>query len=767
MRRRSARTALGPPLACLLCLLVAPPLARADLFGPISLGSVGAIGEGSVQQAEYARDATVSADGRYVAFDGSVGGVTGVWRLDRDTGRFEQVAGGAAELPSISGEGRYVSFTTNEGAQLPEETQGRRVLAPHAEAANVYVRDMYLAPLTSAAEEAELRPAEAERAFQVVSAPSGSSEPLTYLGAGTTLGSAAVGRTAISADGREVAFVTTAVSDLEGEPGSPSTPALQVAVRDLTTLQTRRVSEEYEPAERAWTGRPVEVQAAGQTFGAVYPGSPAGLGFRRPPTNGEWASDPPVGASISADGSTVAWLGEDIAQQAQMLPGERPSPIYTEPLWRRIAPGGETHTERVTGGSEPLQPACLASGEVSLPAASAQNEADPCQGPFAVTLAALNESRGIWSEAGSGSADFVPRLSADGSKVAFLASAPPTGSGAGVTGSTEGEPSDAYVADMSPALSRREALTPVTRIAGSSIAGSAPVTDVAISPDGTQVAYTTRRTQFHLGFPALISPQLPEPGEAELYDADLANGTLTQVTHGLEGQASSQPHKGKSSGGGEEAKEDPYPKEPFLGAQSPEFAAEGYLLSFDSTAGNLVYGDGNTPTPEPATQATGSPFDGSDAFVVARLPFEAEPAPNAISPAPELAIAPEWAIQASATARRDGTVAVALLLPGAGRAALVARSRVPVRVGRRTRVLARTVAGASHAFPASLEPVDLTLRLSPRYRSLASRAGGVESTVAISFAAAGHPTLRTAVRVTFAGPVAHRSRSARRRRGRR
>ncbi len=73
------------------------------MFGPISLVSAGALGGDEPQQAEYAHDAAISGNGRYVAFDGSVGGVTGVWRRDLlRAGAIEQVAGGDAELPSIS-----------------------------------------------------------------------------------------------------------------------------------------------------------------------------------------------------------------------------------------------------------------------------------------------------------------------------------------------------------------------------------------------------------------------------------------------------------------------------------------------------------------------------------------------------------------------------------------------------------------------------------------------------------------------------------------
>ncbi len=64
---------------------------------------------------------------------------------DLATGAIEQVAGGDAELPSISENGQYVSFTTNEGASLAEITDGRSH-EPKQEAVQVYVRDMSKAP---------------------------------------------------------------------------------------------------------------------------------------------------------------------------------------------------------------------------------------------------------------------------------------------------------------------------------------------------------------------------------------------------------------------------------------------------------------------------------------------------------------------------------------------------------------------------------------------------------------------------------------------
>ncbi|HSS38512.1 MAG TPA: hypothetical protein VLT58_07070, partial [Polyangia bacterium] len=205
-------------------LLGASGVAKADVFGPISLVSQSPIG-----QVDYAHDAVISGDARYVAFDGSYGGATGVWRRNMSSGAIAQVAPGDAELPSISANGEFVSFTTTEKLSPADQNRGP----------DVYVRDMDLA-------QGE------EGAFTLASAVTveGSTRGLAYQYGSEPLfeeshyGSVAAGRSALSADGRKVVFVTTAVSDL-GEPntpGEPRTPPLQVVVRDLETNETRLVS---------------------------------------------------------------------------------------------------------------------------------------------------------------------------------------------------------------------------------------------------------------------------------------------------------------------------------------------------------------------------------------------------------------------------------------------------------------------------------------------------------------------------------------------
>ena len=211
--------------------------------------------------------------------------------------------------------------------------------------------------------------------------------------------------------------------------------------------------------------------------------------------------------------------------------------------------------------------------------------------------------------------------------------------------SKTGQESDLYVANMAPGLTRDQALTQLTELAGGEGAGladTAPIFDFDISPDGDQVAFATVRTHFPLGFPAFVSTPAGEPGMNELFDADLADGTLTRVTHGYRNRTkpANTPTSRLPAG------EDPYKAHPGDGALSPSFTDDGDTLAFSSTASNLVFGDGNSP-PLGLPQ-TGS-FDGSDAFTVQRVVFGATPTPNEATPAPEPAFAPAWNLGVTAT----------------------------------------------------------------------------------------------------------------------
>jgi Tol biopolymer transport system component len=744
--------------------------AAADVFGKLAMGSDGFLEgqEAHQQQALYAHDADISGNGRYVAFDGYFGGRTGVWRRDLQTGEVEPVAVGQqqegnelcvahepcdAELPSISESGQYVSFTTT--AQLTAADQDEGGTADHP---NVWVRNMDVAESDASA-------------YTLVSAVSGKPEGLTYEGSSAD-GAVAAGRSAMSANGEEVVFVTTAVSNLAaceigatpeaacaegaGEAPAPDTPALQVAVRNLVTKETTLVSVEYDPA----TGQPIPDAPVSKfegdtTYGAVY--SPVSGAPQFPFSNRAYGLPASVGASISADGTTVAWMGVDIFKQAPMLPEETKA-SYSEPLWRRIS-SAEDPTRRVSGGSEPENPACIASGQLSLPEfqPGLVTASNPCQGPFAV-----EPTTGLWSSTVVN--DVVPELSEDGDSVAFLASAQLTALGIDFGRAQNADLDDLFVVNMQEGLSRSEALRPLTQLVPGE-SGEAPIVDLAISPDGSQVAFSTQRIEFPLGAPAYVSQPQAVVGLAELFDVDLANNTLTRVTAGYEGGPSEHPHIRVTTTGRQYEK--------FTdGALSPSFSKDGDTLAFSSTASNLVYGDGNTP-PASLGGANGS-ADGSDVFYLSRELFPPQSPETYISSPPgEPSITPVWTIGVTARSLANGSVRLYVEVPGAGTLSAdsssalaetvishasakrgrvnAKRGHVSTKRGRVSRtVVERDVSAARMAVGAGTDGlVELTLTLAAPYRTLASHPGGLPGTVEVVFSAAGQPTLKQGVAVTF------------------
>ena len=762
----------SPIAVALLALAFAAPAvsARADVFESTELVSQGFLpGTGAIQQAGFAHDAALSGNGVYVAFDGTFAGLRGVWRRDLQSGEVRPVAVGRplgletcattvtgassscdAELPSISENGQYVTFTTTAPLAAHDDTN----TSP-----DVYVRNMDIEaqePEAAACETAEAEDApdlQDTCAFTLVSAADGSDTGLAYSGE-TQLGAVAAGRSAISADGMRVAFVTTAVSDLTdpGEPTNPVTPGMQVAMRDLATRQTMLVSARYDAASgQAIPNEPVGTVQGNVAFGAVFavasqPHFPSAF------LPGPYAMPAAVGASISADGSTVAWTGVDVGEQAKTLADESLAPFDTEPLWRRISEGPTTPTRRVTGGADPENPACIASGETAL--GPEPSSSDPCQGPF-TTETGIEAATPI-------ATDFVPQLSADGYQVAFLANAKLVALGTDF-GLARELPSDLYLVDMHPGLTRDQALTPLTELASGETkdpATDAPIVDLSMSASGGEVAFTTRRTEFPLGVPAFVSPAAALPGMLELFDVDLADKTLTRVSEGFEGGPSFHPHAEQHSN------EDPYPHEQD-GALSPSFSGDGNTLAFNSTAANLVFGDGNTP----AVEAAQSLFDGGDAFVVHRHVFASTPTPQSVSPPPPSpALGPGWSLGVSAASLKNGAVRLYVTVPGLGTLRASAQGAVVVKVAAKpaarhkperaahgaavkkakTAVVTRTLANTSKAAKKGEgELLTLTLTLASRYRSLALARGGQFSTVTVSFSSPGHPTLRQTLPVTF------------------
>lgn len=732
---------------CSVLLLAGMGSASADVFGPISLVSTS-----TREQAGFAHDAAISGDGRYVAFDGVFAGKHGVWRRDLQSGAVVAVAEGDGALPSISEDGQYVSFTTTARLAPNDDIN---------EAPDVYVRNMSLedsSQATPACEAEELGLTIGGHGqscpFVLVSAVDGKAEGLNYEGSGPSrLGAVAGGRTAISGNGRQVVFVTTAISNLLDRLVK-STPAMQVAVRDIETQQTQLVSVRVDPATGApavdpETGGPEAVSGQEGFAGAVYSDG----GEVPPPFKGSepYALTPPLGASISADGSTVAWMGVNIPEQAKLLPGETLKGRYTEPLWRRIGEGPQAPTRRITGGSDPESPACIADGEQLL----AETRSNPCQGPFYVGAGTENEP-GIWKAGGT--ENFVPQLSADGYTVAFLAQAPTLARTEGFASGLRN--TDLYVANMHPGLTRSEALQPLTELASGSesdLATTGSIVDFGLCPDGRQVAFSTQRTQFPLGVPAFVSTPMAVPGMSELFDVDLTDSTLTRVTGGFEGGPAEYPHQETGAGTSPYGLGD--------GALSPSFSDDGDLLAFASTAANLVYGDGNTP-PLVEGQLKKTEFDGSDAFLVNRIPFLPTPTETHLSGAPnELPSGPEWRLGVTAATLANGQLRLYVTVPGAGRLKAGAKSVIRIERGshaaktsarrraghahKATVLVTKGVASTVRSVPSSGGMVQLTLTLAAPYRSLASASNGLPATVTVQFAAAGHGTLSQTITASF------------------
>lgn len=274
--------------------------------------------------------AAVSGDGRYVALRTQSRNLFpddqtdppgkyyegGVFRRDVDSGRLELVARGdlrregggellarGATAPSISGDGRWVAFSTGE----------RLVAADTNSNIDVYVRDMS-------------RPIGDPLAFELISAHDGASTPARYApddgsqpfkpepvnpGADVATG------VALSADGNRVVFRTVEVKSDLPDRVTVDTPPYQVFVRDRATRTTQLVTRV--------TGR--------------FPPAPAGGATG--------------GAAISADGSTVTWPGRNAGAQTRFLPGESPDDNVDYYLWRRVADGPSAETRRITGASDP------------------------------------------------------------------------------------------------------------------------------------------------------------------------------------------------------------------------------------------------------------------------------------------------------------------------------------------------------------------------------------------------------------------------------
>ncbi len=670
------------------CSLVFVASAHA-IYGPAA-GGLGAdivsVDHASDEQANAATtDAVISADGRYVVFqtratnffedDGVANGDPepldacregGIFRYDRDTGELALVADGSevalnkngecepshvilggAESPSISADGRYVAFDTAQRL-TPQDTN---------ESYDVYVRDMDVA----------LSPErKSSGAYTLVSAKSGGEEPAAYVSKetpqpGREPGAEVWPNTAISADGRYVAFRTGEVSSNLPSDAGVETPQQQLFVRDLQAKTTTLVTVQKK-------GEPEAGKPAG---GAIGP------------------------TTISGDGSTVAWVAINAPAQTQFLDGESLNDSEPYYLWRRWREP-EALTRRVTGISDPDDPACPPGGEVTL----SQTAAGPCYGPLSEPESTL-----------SSIALTAPGLSTDGYTVAFLAGA------ALRPNITKTNGLDVFLTSMRPGVSRKAATRELTLAVKSGNPGSTPsIESVALSPDGSTVAFTSLRNSFVLSEPDPVGAFRSFPTVGDLYVVHLGTNTLERAVVGYEGG------------------------DPTRSVQvNPTLSRDGSTVAFVSAATNLVFGDAN-----------GLP----DAFVATlQTPGGTSAPPSGVNAgaggfsltavsSPELGVTVKRA--------KDGGVTLLVETPGPGKLAAKARGSIPkaaavkssrarkssahaAKTWKKAKPVPPVLLASGAATARSEGTTTLTLHISAKYVKDLKRAGKLKANIIIAF----------------------------------
>lgn len=655
-------------LLALVCSLALTSTARA-IYGP-SAGGFGAelvsVDNTSDEQANApTTDADISEDGRYVVFQTKAtnffedDGETqqereaaeppgtlregGIFRYDRETGQLQIVASGnlvvsegkeagkvlvrGAQNPSVSAEGRYVVFVTGE--QLVPQDENDNL--------DVYVRDMNM-PLT-------VEPKDSG-AFTLASAQNDSEAPPVYDDSsiatpipGGDPGTQLWPNTSISANGRYVLFRTAEVPSSLPEGAIPTTEPNQLFVRDLldktTTLVTRTMASS----------------------------SPAG-GAEGP-------------ATISADGSTVAWVGAAAPAQSVFLSGEDLDESIPYYLWRRWQEP-RAPTRRVTGIADPEDPECPAGASIVL----SPTAEGPCYGPLSYPesdLAAIN--------------DEAPGLSEDGYTVAFLAGSelrPDT---------TKPDALDLFLTSMKPSVTRKQGtseLTLAVKQAQGDSSGS--ITSVALSSDGSHIAFISQRNVFALPEPQLLGSVSATAQQAELYVVDLNTQTMERAVLGSEGV---EPNG--STG------------------DNPTLSADGSTLAFTSAASNLIFGDANGfPDAFTATlQAPGGTAVAPSNFNAVQNGFSLIG-----SASPELGLSVKRAA--------NGTLILLVETPGAGRLTAQADGAITIKRGKKTRkkkVVLAQASGVTHAEGTAT----LELHLASKYAGDLKKAGKLKALITIDF----------------------------------
>ncbi len=684
MRRIDRIRGLLASLVVLGMLMLAP--SAYAIYGPVAGGfgaNIVSVDNASNEQANAATtDADISANGQYVVFqtkatnffegDGETqqekeaaeppGTVRegGIFRYDRTTGALELVASGnllvsegkeagkvlvrGAENPSVSAEGRYAVFSSAQEL-VPRSQPG------HTENVEVYERDMDVAPGQSGA-------------YTLVSAQNGSEASADYDDGLVTLpfpggdpGAEVWPNTSVSANGQYVVFRSGELPSNLPQGPTPTTPAGQLFVRNLqnktTTLVTRT--------------------ATGDSPGPECGPSASSAG-------GEPACGANGPASISADGSTVAWLGSHAPSQTVFLPNESLNEAVPYYLWQRWSEPG-ARTRRITGIADPEDPECKSAEEVVEP--GDPTATGPCYGPL--TYPESSSQIGLNTQ--------TPALSGDGNTVAFL-------TGSSLRPNTlKADALDLFVTSMEPGVTRKAATRELTlAVNGAQGNGTAPITSLALSSDGTHIVFVSQRSAFVLSEPFPVGSFSQSAQQSELYAIDLSTDTLERAILGAEGV---EPNGSTLA--------------------NPTVSANGEALAFVSSASNLIFGDANGV---------------ADAFLATLQ----APAGTATSPASFNAVqsgfsltgtdSPELGLSVKRAA--NGDLIVLVETPGAGKLTAQATGTIVTKVGKRDRkkkVVLAHVAGVTHAEGTTT----LVLRLAAKYAKDLQKAGKLKALVTVAY----------------------------------
>jgi hypothetical protein len=268
--------------------------------------------------------------------------------------------------------------------------------------------------------------------------------------------------------------------------------------------------------------------------------------------------------------------------------------------------------------------------------------------------------------------------------------------------------------DMSPGVSRKAGTVELTRDDPIDPTAGAPLTGIALSPDGRWAAFISSRLRFTLPALVLTSDVRSVFGTDDLYVVDLQAGTVERAV--------------RASDGGDAD-----------GVSGPlSLSADGRRIAFASGADNLFYGDANERT---------------DVFVVDRL--DSQPAPAAaddppidppLEPVPPTPAPQKLAV----TVRRAPARSIRLEVkaPVKGNLKVEVRGRVPDADGV-PRGAAKLLAGRSVKVKKA-GSIRVDVKLASKYRSALKRAGAIDARAVVTLTPAANATpLERSITVRF------------------